>query len=86
MECGRLLKPGGYLVITVPSPMVDPILNLLKFIRLVGAVSLVQHYGFDRRQTPSIFCVATLALVKVKKFQRGLNNLYVFQKSMGEST
>ena len=80
MECMRLLKPQGYLVITVPSPMVDPILDWLRFVRLIDGQALEEHYGFDPGQTPCIFSVESMILHKSKKFQLGLNNLYVFRK------
>ena len=83
MECMRLLKPHGHLVITVPSPMVDPILDLLRFVRLIDGQALEEHYGFDPRQTRSIFSVESMVLLKVKKFQLGLNNLFVFKKIKG---
>jgi SAM-dependent methyltransferase len=79
-NCARYLKPGGYLVITVPSPAVDWILALLKLARIIDGMSLDEHYGFEPRKTPALFAVGGLELVKVKKFQLGLNNLYVFQK------
>lgn len=82
-ECARLLKPGGYLLITTPSPMVDPILSLLKFVRLIDGMSLEEHYGFDPCCVPSVFSVGKMELVKARKFQLGLNNLYVFQKIGG---
>jgi 2-polyprenyl-3-methyl-5-hydroxy-6-metoxy-1,4-benzoquinol methylase len=81
--CARLLKPGGYLVITTPSAMVDPILSVLKSIRLIDGMSLEEHYGFDPRCVPSVFSVGKMKLVKAKKFQLGFNNLYVFQKIHG---
>lgn len=80
MECMHLLKPQGHLVITVPSPMVDPILDLLRFVRLIDGQALEEHYGFDPHQTPSIFSVESMVLHKAKKFQLGLNNLFVFKK------
>jgi 2-polyprenyl-3-methyl-5-hydroxy-6-metoxy-1,4-benzoquinol methylase len=83
MECLRLLKPEGHLVITVPSPMVDPILDVLRFVGLIEGQALEQHYGFDPRHTRSIFTVGSMALVEFRKFQLGLNNLYVFRKSKG---
>jgi SAM-dependent methyltransferase len=83
--CARLLNPGGYLVITTPSPMVDPILSLLKSIRLIDGMSLEEHYGFDPRCVPSVFSVGEMKLVKARKFQLGFNNLYVFQKMDVES-
>jgi SAM-dependent methyltransferase len=79
-NCARYLKPGGHLIITVPSPAVDWILILLKFIRIIDGMSLEEHYGFEPSEAPLLFAVGGLELVKVKKFQLGLNNLYVFQK------
>src|SRR5262249_8766559 len=84
LACARLLKPGGYLVITTPSAMVDPILSLLKSIRLIDGMSLEEHYGFDPRCVPSVFSVGEMKLVKARKFQLGFNNLYVFQKINGQ--
>jgi hypothetical protein len=80
-HCARFLKPEGCLIITVPSPKVDRILSLLKLLRLINGMSLEQHYGFDASQTPSIFAVDGLTLVKSAKFQLGLNNLFVFKKT-----
>jgi SAM-dependent methyltransferase len=82
-ECARLLKPGGYLVITTPSPVVDRILALLKFIRLIDGMSLEEHYGFDPHCIPSFFSVGKMKLVKASRFQLGFNNLFVFRKIDG---
>ena len=81
LACARLLNPGGSLLITIPSPLVDHILSLLKWMRLIDGMADEQHYGFDPHQTPSLFAVEPLLLVKAEKFQFGLNNLYLFQKS-----
>lgn len=74
------LKNGGHLVVTVPSPLVDPILNALRTLGLVHGMSLEQHYGFRTEQTPHIFGSKGLRLVRQRRFQLGLNNLFVFQK------
>lgn len=79
--CARFLKPGGLLIITVPSPAVDHILKVLKFLRLIDGMSLEEHHGFEVRQTLAIFPEPDFHLVACKRFQLGLNNLFVFQRN-----
>jgi len=81
LDCTRFLKPQGYLVITVPSPFVDKILALLKLLRLIHGMALEQHFGYDPRQTGTLFAVAGLELVRARRFQLGLNYLFVFKKT-----
>lgn len=78
--CARYLTPGGVLVVTVPSPVVDRMLDLLIALRLVHGMSVEQHYGFDVRQTPGLFRGAGLDLAVNRRFQLGVNNLFVFRK------
>lgn len=80
--CSTYLKPGGHLVVTTPSPMVDHILDVLAALRVIDGMSLDQHYGFEPKDTPKIFTEQGLELVDAKKFQLGLNNLFVFQKAI----
>lgn len=75
-----LLRPGGRLIITVPSPRVDHILRVLRAIGLVKASSLHEHHGYDVGQTTSIFTVPRFALVVHRRFQLGLNNIFVFER------
>jgi len=78
--CFEHLAPGGVLVITVPSPVVDRILDVLIALRLVHGMAVEQHYGFEAAQTPAIFGTAGLSLVEARRFQVGVNNLFVFRK------
>ena len=84
--CARFLKPGGRLIITVPAAAVDHILAVLKFLRLIDGMSLEEHHGYDVRQTPEIFSVGSTSelLCAQKRFQLGLNNLFVFERQLGQ--
>ncbi len=79
-ESARLLRPGGRIIITVPSLLVDKILDLLLFLRIVDGMSLEEHHGFLPDELPGIFIPEGFRLEKNRKFQFGLNNLYVFER------
>ncbi len=78
--CHQLLSASGKMIITVPSPIVDYILHFLRFFRLIHAISLEQHYGFNPNQIVPLFHKAGFKLILHKKFELGLNNLFVFAK------
>jgi len=78
--CSRFLKPGGKIVVTVPSPVVDYILTFFKILGLVKGMSLDEHYGFSPALTKKIFCRPIFELIHHHKFQFGLNNIFVFLK------
>jgi hypothetical protein len=79
--CEKFLKPGGKLLITVPSPAVDHILAVLKFLRLVDGMSLEEHHGYEVAQTGEIFPPPKFRLLRRKTFQLGLNNFFVFERT-----
>lgn len=79
--CARLLRPGGRLIITVPSPAVDRILDVLVALRLVHGMSLEEHHGYDVDETGRIFDTPRFRLVERSAFQVGLNNLFVFERT-----
>ncbi len=79
-ECRRLLTAGGRVIITVPSPWVDGIVALLCRLHLADGMSLEEHHGFDPRTTPPLFARHGFALERWRRFQLGLNHLFVFRK------
>ncbi len=80
--CAEHLRPGGHLIISVPSPNVDYILEVLEKLRVIHGMATEQHHGFDVAETPGIFTPMNLELIVHKRFQLGLNNLFVFRRNV----
>ena len=80
LSCYEFLKPNGRLIITVPSPKVDYILDILLKIKLIDGMSVEEHFGFKPEHTEQIFTSPFFKLMKKQKFQFGLNNLFVFER------
>ena len=76
----RHLAPGGRLIVTVPEPAVDRIVELLQRLRLAEGMSLHEHHGFKTSGTAAIFVPAGFRLLHHRRFQLGLNNLFVFER------
>lgn len=76
----EMLSDHGRLIVTVPHPFVDKILDVLMFLKLIDGQALEEHHGFDPEDLVNILS-RHFRLVTRKKFQLGLNNLFVFEKS-----
>lgn len=79
--CWKYLKPYGHVVITVPHPRMDGLLDLLKALRLVEGFSIHEHYGFDPQYLPAIFNSNRWQLLKREHRGFGCNNLFIFQRN-----
>jgi hypothetical protein len=66
------LRGGGRLVITVPEPVVDRIVDVLARMRIVDGMALREHHGFVAETTPRIFEPHGLRLLHHRRFQVGL--------------
>jgi len=78
--CWEILRPGGLVIITVPSPSVDSLLFVLKSMKLIDGMSLEEHFGFQPEDAKRIFSKPRFRLIQHKRFQMGLNHLFVFSK------
>ncbi len=79
VDCRNLLRPGGRVVLTVPSKEVDHVLRVLRALRLAADDSVDQHWGFDaRRRTVPLFEAGGFSTLVHRPFQLGLNNLFCF--------
>ena len=77
----RRLPTGGRLILTVPEPAVDRIVELLQRMRLAEGMALHEHHGFETAGTGAIFGPAGFRLLHHRRFQLGLNNLFVFERN-----
>lgn len=74
----ELVRPGGSIIVTVPSPAVDKILDVLIALRVLDGMEAEEHHGFDVDVLASRWEACGLELRKRCRFQLGLNNLFVF--------
>jgi SAM-dependent methyltransferase len=81
-ECFRLLAAGGSVIITVPSKFVDSIIDWLCRLRFADGMSVDEHHGYDPTTTPEVFGRHGFMLKRARRFQLGLNHLFVFQKPL----
>jgi SAM-dependent methyltransferase len=77
-RCVAMLRPGGRVICTVPSPAVDRLIHLGQRIRVLDGMAAHEHYGFEPSQTIRLFTQSGLVLHKSRRFQLGLNHLFVF--------
>jgi len=77
--CRRLLRAGGRVVVTVPAPVVDRIVDALRRLRLVHGMDIEAHHGYRPEETPRFFEAAGMRLIAHEPFELGLNHLFVFE-------
>ena len=76
----NLLRHGGRLIMTIPSPMVDRILDVGIRLRLLHGMDVEHHHGLDPALIPQKFAVGPMRLIKQSRFEFGLNHLLVFER------
>jgi SAM-dependent methyltransferase len=79
-DCWALLNDNGQVIVTVPSPKVDSLIHLGKRLGILDGMQEHEHYGFEPSQTVQLFVDRGFTLRSARRFQFGLNNLFVFAK------
>ena len=77
--CRALLRRGGRVVVTVPAPFVDRIVDVLRRLRLLHGMDIEAHHGYRPEETPAYFAAAGMRLLTHERFELGLNHLFVFE-------
>ena len=75
--CRHHLLPGGRVVLTVPAPVVDRMLHLLMRLHIIDGMEVHQHWGLRPSDIPGIFEKHGFQLVRRRRFELGLNHLFV---------
>jgi SAM-dependent methyltransferase len=76
--CRRLLRPGGRVIITVPAPVVDRIVDVLRTLRLAHGMDIESHHRYEPGETPRHF--GGFRVARHERFELGLNHLFVLER------
>jgi 2-polyprenyl-3-methyl-5-hydroxy-6-metoxy-1,4-benzoquinol methylase len=79
--CRRHMEPDGRVIITVPSPVVDPLLDVMVAVRVIDGMSHDEHFGFKPRDLIPLFQSHGFRLAERRHFELGLNQVFVFDRA-----
>ena len=81
-EAARVLKPGGLLIMTTPTPLSKPLLEFLSYkMHLISEGSIREHkHYYNEKELRDILERENLEFVSYKKFQFGMNEIIVGRK------
>jgi ubiquinone/menaquinone biosynthesis C-methylase UbiE len=81
-ECYRVLKRGGNLIITMPSPKTDKLIDKLLKMRILSQKEFFEQHNNIPTAEELIEMVKKIGMFFVyhQKFEFGYNNLFVFRK------
>ena len=81
-EIHRILKPGGYLFLTTPSPISRPVLEFLAYrLKLLDETEIRDHKNyFSKNNLEKLVKQHSFQIIKLKSFQFGFNNFLVCKK------
>ena len=75
----RVLKPGGLLILTTPTPLAKPVLGFLSYkLHLISEASIREHKHYYNRQELGYRVIKSgCAVLAYQTFQLGFNQLIV---------
>ncbi|MGE3757234.1 MAG: hypothetical protein AB7H97_05735, partial [Pseudobdellovibrionaceae bacterium] len=76
----QVLPTKGKIILSIPSPAVDRIIDTLKALKILDGMKDDEHHGFQIQDTQPLFEKKGYALISHESFQLGLNHLFVFEK------
>ena len=85
-KCLKLLKPGGLMVLTTPSPCSKPLLEFMAFkLHIINEIEIKDHVHYYSKKdikklTKKLSNKASL--IKYRKFELGLNSIIVIKKNV----
>jgi ubiquinone/menaquinone biosynthesis C-methylase UbiE len=80
-ECYRILRPGGRLIITIPTNYSRPILLILAGLGLLSREEIFSHkHYFSKKEVEDLLMNARFKKVVSRSYNLFLNSLFVFEK------
>lgn len=81
-EAVRVLKKGGYFIVTTPSPMAKPVLEILSYrLHAISEESIREHqHYYTKKELEALMKSHGCRMEAYKKFQFGMNQLAVGKK------
>ena len=80
-ECYRILKPGGRLIITIPTNYSQPILLKLAYFGLISKEEIFDHkHYFRKAEIDQLMQQNKFKKIVSRSYNLGLNALFVFEK------
>lgn len=82
----ELVRAGGRVIVTMPSPSADGLLDTMQRVGLIHGMDLEAHRQLTVESLIDIWAECGLQLFEYRRFEFGLNNLAVFKVSANGQT
>ncbi|PLX27402.1 hypothetical protein C0583_03760 [Candidatus Parcubacteria bacterium] len=81
-EAYRIIKPGGKIILTTPTPIAKPVLEFMAFkLKIISSDEIKDHkHYYSLGELSNLLIKRNFKKVSTKHFQFRMNALYVFEK------